>query len=677
MDSDSQIISNPEIKSSLLTIYDKIGMSQSRDIGYQLFIDLIMNNIYSTSTMNFIISQVGDFINSLSPKEKEPYLKLLSLFFYNPNHQNNQNNQSVNGSISSTLISKSIYYIYISPILNVLQTFINEFNEILYPIISNVYADIIQYTMPTDISASTRQLNPEEKKAYDILQGFCIYNMKYDDKSNRIVGSLCLTKLVENCPIVLQPQYTKFIWDNINNFIDKKNFNAKTELLNCLISLILGTENLFCPYANVTLYKVLDFLTDNDWLKRKLALNVIYTLIFYCKDEILPLKEHIINFLRVLKTDKVKEVREVCLLILKIFSENEPNKEKKVENNYSDFSNQKNINNDNNIKINNNIRNEQSGSIDNGKDINDFQESGKKQSANRANKNKKYDLNKIEIENHRNKTPNNKIKKNQVEEKNSSNNTNINNGTNLGNNYNINHKFVNRNDDNTFVNEKMKIRTDPKKSIFRTSPNSAFFNQAKNNTNDIIVMAKGEPIKYNYNDKVEYQGPKDNVNQNKNKFEFNPRNKAQIIDNQNNNNERNEYQNNEINNNLNEKEIKENLTKFENKETKMNNNKFKNEIKTKYVRNKDRKEIKNNKNENNSNIAEKNKKVKVDSIMINKLLLQMNDLSVKQLSLIDVMENIQTNATQKIKDLNDKIFSLDSLVDELTNELNELKNQNY
>ena len=66
MDSDSQIISNPEIKSSLLTIYDKIGMSQSRDIGYQLFIDLIMNNIYSTSTMNFIISQVGDFINSLS-----------------------------------------------------------------------------------------------------------------------------------------------------------------------------------------------------------------------------------------------------------------------------------------------------------------------------------------------------------------------------------------------------------------------------------------------------------------------------------------------------------------------------------------------------------------------------------------------------------------------------------
>jgi len=251
----SEQISNPEIKSSLLTIYDKIGMIQSREIGYELFVELIMNNIYLSSSMNYIISQVGDFIYSLSPKEKEPYLKLISLFFYNPNNQNNEESQNGN----NPLISKNIYYIYLSPVLNVLQTFINEQNSILYPSISNVFADIIQYTMPTDISASTRQLNQEEKKAYDILQGFCIYNMKYDNKSNRIVGSLCLTKLVENCPIVLQPQYTKFIWDNINNFIDKKNFNAKTELLNCLISLILGAENLFCPYANVTLYKVLDF----------------------------------------------------------------------------------------------------------------------------------------------------------------------------------------------------------------------------------------------------------------------------------------------------------------------------------------------------------------------------------------------------------------------------------
>ena len=604
MNSDSSIISNPEIQSSLYTIYDKIGMIQSREKGYELFIDLIINNIYLSSTMNFIISKVGEFINSLSPKEKEPFLKLLSLFFFNPNNTENQNGSNTN------MISKSIYFIYISPVLNVLQTFINEQNSILYPTIANVYADIIQYTMPTDISASTKQLNAEEKKAYDILQGFCIYNMKYDDKSNRIVGSLCLTKLVENCPIVLQPQYTKFIWENINNFIDKKDFNAKTELLNCLISLILGTENLFCPYANVTLYKVLDFLTDNDWLKRKLALNVIYTLIFYCKDEILPLKEHIINFLKVLKTDKVKEVREVCLLILQIFSQNESNQEKKAENNYSEFSNQKNnINESDNKLKENNTRKKQ-------KVINNFIETDKKPQE----RNKK---NEIEIDKNRNKTPTNKRKRSIGEEKNN-NDKNINNAnTNNVNNFNHN-KFVNRNDDNTFINEKMKIRPDPKKSIFRTSPNSAFFNQAKNKTEDIIIMAKGEPNKYNYNEINNI--PKDKTNDNK------------------------------INNSINKNTIKE-----ENN----GNKRYQNEIKTKYIKSKEKKK---------ENI---NKKEKVDSVMINKLLLQMNDLSVKQLSLIDVMENIQTSATQKIKELNDKIFSLDSLVDDLTNELNELKKQNY
>ena len=601
MNSDSQIISNPEIKSSLLTIYDKIGIIQSRDMGYELFIDLIINNIYISSTMNFIISQVGDFINSLSPKEKEPYLKLLSLFFYNPNNQNNEN---PNGNNNVSIISKNIYYIYISPVLNVLQTFINEQNSILYPTISNVYADIIQYTMPIDISASTKQLNPEEKKAYDILQGFCIYNMKYDDKSNRIVGSLCLTKLVENCPIVLQPQYTKFIWDNINNFIDKKNFNAKTELLNCLISLILGTENLFCPYANVTLYKVLDFLTDNDWLKRKLALNVIYTLIFYCKDEILPLKDHIINFLQVLKTDKVKEVKEVCLLILQIFSQNESSQEKKSNNNYSEFSNQKNININN---INNNITKSSE------RTIKEIQEIEKKEQERK---------NEIIIDKNRNKTPTNKRKRSigEDKEKNIISNTNNINNININNNINtFNHnKFVNRNDDNTFINEKMKIRPDPNKSIFKTNPNSAFFNQGKNNKDDIIVMAKGEPLKYNYDELIEFQNKK-----------------------------------------ISEKKINN-----------ISNNKLENKIKTKYNRNKTGKQ--------KENINKKlNENKKVDSVMINKLLLQMNDLSVKQLSLIDVMENIQTSATQKIKALNDKIFSLNSLIDNLTDELNELKNKNY
>ena len=694
MDFDSQFISNPEIKSTLLTIYDKIGMSPTREIGYESFIDLILNNIYSSSIINFIITQVGDFITSLNPKEKEPYLKLLSLIFFYPN---NQQEEETNGNPQ---INKNLYYIYLSPVLNIIQTIINEQHSDLFPTISNIYAEIVQYVMPNDISASTRKLNPDEKKAYEILQGFCIYNMKYDDKSNRIVGSLCLTRLVENCPIVLQSQYTKFIWDNINNFIDKKNFNAKIELLNCLISLILGTENLFSPYANVTLYKVLDFLTDNDWLKRKLALNVIYTLIFYCKEQILPLKDHIINFLKVLKTDKVKEVREVCLLILQIFSENEPKKERQPEN-YSAFSSQKNNkemkkeNNDQKKKIekitqrnnlknkNNNIENEEDEKI-----INSFHNSEnktkKENEKNFEDNHKKFEF----VENNQNENfdNNNNRSRTSLGRKKSigeEGNNNVNN--------NINHnKFVNRKDDHTFVNEKMKIRPDPNKSIFKTSPNSAFFNQPKNSKNEIIVMAKGDPSKFNYNDFEDNAIKQSPFKSKKNEF----LNKTQPnLKNKNNIDENNTPLNNKT---LNKNKIEENKNKYDYKENtnkinKDNNKNYNNEVRTKYNKNKGRvnkkenneKElnknikIENNRINNNVGLADKNNK-KVDSILINKLLSQMNNLSSKQLSLIDVMESIQTEAKQEIQSLNDKIFSLDSLVDELTSELNELKDEsNY
>ena len=251
---------------------------------------------------------------------------------------------------------------------------------------------------------------------------------------------------------------------------------------------------------------------------------------------------------------------------------------------------------------------------------------------------------------------------------------------------------MNRNDDNTFVNEKMKIRPDPNKSIFKTSPNSAFFNQAKNKNNDIIVMAKGDPKKYDYNinkDEARKESPtppssnkKKYLNSTQPIFQNKPQ--KPLLNNfenennpENNSNKRiNKFDDNRLEN------------EDENNNTEYNNN---DGVKTKYNRNKDRKIISkkkednfrnNNKNreinDNNNSLrpVDKNTNKKSDSILINKLLSQMNSLSAKQLSLIDAMGNIQTDAQQQIQSLNDKIFYLDSIVDELTSELNELRSQN-
>ena len=538
-------MSNQEIKTSLISIYDKINKPPTKEVGYDLFLKLVHKNLYASPQMNFIINHIGEFIFPLTPKEKDPCIKLLSLIFYSPSNEDES-------------FDTKIYYPYLSPVLSILQNLIRDTDSPIFPTISNIFAEIVQNIMPTDIEASNIELDEEEKTAYEMLQGFCIYNMKYDDKSNRIVGSLCLTKLVENCPIVLQKQYMKLIWEVIINLIDKKNFNAKYELLNCLISLILGAENLFTPYAHNTLYKVLDFLADTDWLKRKLALNVIYTLIFYCKEEILPLKEHIISFLRALKTDKVKEVREVCLLILKIFSENEQkNKENKTKTNNINNNNKKklaNKNNDSKAKIkkpnikdktpvkkvnnthrlsknsesdksnsNNNFSNKFSECVvpdmqekDNKeKEKDDFNMNESEENSNQSNSNKNRisspygggvsTMGESEINNNNMSNNINSIKKPgfNTTVKNVPENKNINKDTNNDITAISQTKFVNRKDDKTFINEKMVIKPDPNKSIFKSNPNPAFFNQANKQSKDIVLVSKGEPKKPQNNNKIE------------------------------------------------------------------------------------------------------------------------------------------------------------------------------
>ena len=773
-------MSNQDIKSSLISIYDKINKPPTKEVGYDLFLKLVHKNLYAPSQMNFIINHVSEFITPLEPKEKDPCMKLLSLIFYSPSSEEES-------------IDSKIYFPYLSPVLTTLQNLIKDSNSTIFPTISNVFAEIVQNIMPTDIEASNIELEQEEKTAYEMMQGFCIYNMKYDDKSNRIVGSLCLTKLVENCPVVLQKQYMKLIWEVIMNLIDKKNFNAKYELLNCLISLILGAENLFTPYAHNTLYKVLDFLADTDWLKRKLALNVIYTLIFYCKDEILPLKEHIISFLRALKTDKVKEVREVCLLILKIFSENEPkNKENTKDKNKSNFSsinnskkkfgNKVNSDNKNTIKNNkkiNNTSNNNNISTNTNNNNNKLKGTSQKKLGNKLNKDNELEKSSnkfsecIVPEIHNKDSKENKISENfksdfdrsdmgkeeqtnqkklllgvfapLSEQENSGNITkktgmsssiknNIDknnikeNNENTQNNQTTNqNKFVNRKDDKTFINEKMVIKPDPNKSIFKSSPNPAFFNQANKKSKDIVLVSKGDSQKFKNNSINNSQNQEIVINiKEKNKTDMDK-----------NNNEKEKQKEKELEQNIKPEEKKENVNISinsnkintnevninikENKESKENKEKInppviKNKVapikRTKYIKKIPEKEEKIEKinepeNEENNIIIKFNKKddeeIKVknyktylkqneekqqqniekkesnkknyDPNLINTLLLQMNSLSQKQLSLIDVMDNIQMETQGQIKQLNKRISKLEKNVEELSNELYYLKNE--
>ena len=645
---------NNEIKTILLNVYEKLTKPSTKEVGYELFLKLILKHLYNPPSIIYIISQLAEFIPPLPPKEKEPTLNLLSLIFFDPN-SNPENPKN-----------KTIYFQYLSLVLSIIQNIISDKNNSIFGLIANTFAEIVQNIMPTDINYALEEIDVEERKAYETLQGFCLYNMKQEEKVNRIVGSLCLTKLVENCPVVLQEKYMKLIWENIIHLIEMKNYTAKYELLNCLISLILGAENLFMPFANTTLYKVLDFLSEEDSNKRKLALNVIYTLIFYCKEEILPLKDHIVNFLKVLKTDKVKEVREVCLLILQIFSENEPKKKEK-EKSIGAIINTKNKGNKNNLgkkENENKSKNKSRPKTGNKmKKNNKFFENNKKfeknpfkdNSFDNTNYNKKpsnniNNANTTNINNNENPGDENTIKTTEFQKK-------LNNETNTVET-NITGATSNQNKikgkkSNNFVNEKMIIKPDPNKSIFKAVPNSAFFNQGNQNNKDIVVMAKKKPAKIN------------EINKNNNIIKEENNEKNEIIN-------QNQEIKNEYKKDINKKKPKEDL-RYKNIFNNDDDNNFNKEInnKNKYENGEEDNIIINEESNNNinniidcderpkqKNIYEKDNKYKKENVgnsnnnIIQKLLNQMDFLTKGQNSLEKMFNNIQLDTQEQIDNLN-------------------------
>lgn len=87
-------------------------------------------------------------------------------------------------------------------------------------------------------------------------------------------------------------------------------------MLYCTIKLIIVSKKKFGVYCNLYLFSILDYLTDDDWKIRKISIEIIYLLTNYCKAEILSVKDNIIEFLNILKDDKVPQVKEICFMTL-------------------------------------------------------------------------------------------------------------------------------------------------------------------------------------------------------------------------------------------------------------------------------------------------------------------------------------------------------------------------
>ena len=270
----------------------------------------------------------------------------------------------------------NISFKYIDNFLLVLQkcSFINDiqflsylFNELFEIFFKNIkeYDKELFYKKLLNYSLNLIEFNnnkSEEEK-----------NMEKNEIS---LGCNFLCILIDKYIYFNNDKIINYLWNIISYFFNKKKFNFIYDIFYCTIKLIMVTKDKFKKYCNLCLFTILDYLTDDNWMIRKISIEIIFYLTKYCKKEIQSVKDNIIDFLNILKDDKVPEIKEICNKTINNIEETENNNIKFIDINKESQTNINNIENIINISIldteNEKINN--SKEIDGNNKINDINE---------------------------------------------------------------------------------------------------------------------------------------------------------------------------------------------------------------------------------------------------------------------------------------------------------------
>ena len=145
------------------------------------------------------------------------------------------------------------------------------------------------------------------------------YNIIEEEKNvenEHLLGIIFLSIIIDKFNIFNSREILNNIWNILSYYFSKKNLKYTYDILFCTLKLINNAKEQFKIYCNLCLFTILDYLIDDKAAIRKISLDIIYALTKYCKNEILTVKDNIIEFLNILKEDKNPKVKEACIQTL-------------------------------------------------------------------------------------------------------------------------------------------------------------------------------------------------------------------------------------------------------------------------------------------------------------------------------------------------------------------------
>ena len=148
-------------------------------------------------------------------------------------------------------------------------------------------------------------------------------------------------------------KYYDEIWNNLLKLLENnknnENNNNKIEILESLNNFIIINKNNFSKFSNVTLYNVLEFLTENDKNIQIITLKILNNLTFFFYEDLKTLKENILEFIDSVSISDDEKIINLCNSIKENLDEDLI--KKKREKNFLDENEENNQNNS--INLNN------------------------------------------------------------------------------------------------------------------------------------------------------------------------------------------------------------------------------------------------------------------------------------------------------------------------------------
>lgn len=333
------------------------------------FIIRLSNALYQKNNpeISLILNSLKEYLLSIyqdKPEMENFFKTLYSIIFSEkePNSKIIKNSKAFKiYPIVFSFNPKSSYY-YIDYFLTSLQSSVYSENNIKeFSFLSTIFGEVIEsfyldnknkFLINKDMILDSNK----KVKLYEKIFNFCNNNIKTNESAKQLLGCLLLNEFIEKCPLIKDENNFVKVFKTLSEYLDDHWFECKLDLLNCVHSLIYIQGKKFSPYANICVLKILDFFTDEDWMKRKLAVDIIYALVIYCKEEIIKVKDNIFDFLFVLKDDPIDKVSEICIKTLNLLEEGDT--DKNSDNDDNNFKKSINNNNLKNINVSQKISKE-------------------------------------------------------------------------------------------------------------------------------------------------------------------------------------------------------------------------------------------------------------------------------------------------------------------------------